>query len=173
MGDRRGILVPGLAALGILIAGISLVIAWWTVDAASGGGAATLEAMPFDTGRMDDEMVSSTAVVAVGVLVLVGLLSLAGGLALWLLAKQRGEAPIAPAPWLMIAGGALLIIGPLVAVATWPQGQLGFWDSVSGSGAQVTSGAGIGWYLSLLAGAMTAAGGFLGLGPSESKTPTS
>lgn len=60
-----------------------------------------------------------------------------------------------------------MLIAALVAVATWPSGDLAFWDSASGGGFGVDTAAAVGWYLALVAGAVAAAGGFLGLGPSK------
>lgn len=165
---RPSTVIGLLAGGGLLLALIAFALPWWSITPPSGGAGAELDARPFDPGRAGDDVVSSSGVVGVGVLVLVGVVAAAGGLVLWGRAAQRGEPPIAPAPWLHLAGGALLLMGPLVAVATWPQGGLSFWGSSGG----VSTSASIGWYLGLVAGALVAVAGIAGLRPSESPDPT-
>lgn len=170
MSDRAETLFPALVALGLLMSAATLVIPWWTVEASGDGASVSQTARPFSTGGIDLDFVSENGVIAVGVLALVGVLSMVGGLALWGGARQDDEAPPPPSPWLSIAGGALMVIAALVAVATWPNSDLGFWGSLGGGGGSVNASAAVGWYLALIAGAVASAGGFVGLGVSEGDT---
>lgn len=83
MGDRAETLFPALVAVGLLLSATTLVIPWWTLDVSGSGTEASESARPFSTGELDDDTVSENGVVATGVLAVVGLLCLAGSLALW------------------------------------------------------------------------------------------
>ncbi len=141
-----------------------MVVPWWTVEGTAGEFAAGQQAKPFDTGGMGDT-VSTMGVMSVGVLALFGVVAAAGGGALWLSALTKEEGVEPPAWWLMIAGGVLFVMAPIVAAATWPSGALGFWDSVGADGMGAASAAGVGWYMALVAGALMVTAGFLGLQP--------
>lgn len=158
--EGKRTLVSVLLGVGLLLGLISMVLPWWTIEA----GGVSNDVKPFDTGTIQEfsgEFVSTMGVVSVGVLALVGILAAAGGGALWLSASNKGEsAP--PAWWLIIAGGILFVMGPIVAAATWPTGRLGFWDAITN---QIVATASVGWFMALLAGALMATAGLVGLQP--------
>ncbi len=165
MADRRGNLILLLGSVGLVLMIISIVLPWWSVSGAAFGFSGEQTAAPFNTGGMGDGVVNAVGVDAVGVLCLFGIVSGTGGLVLYLMAYQKREDPAEPAPWLLIAAGALYIIGPVVAVVTWPDGDLGFWSSAGGGGATFETAAAVGWYLAMVAGALAGGGGIAGIEP--------
>lgn len=171
MDEEPGTVITVLAGVGLLIALVTLVLPWWSVTSQGGGFTSEDTVRPFNTGGVSEDIVSSAGVVGAGVLALVGILAAAGGLVLWLRAIQAGEAPIAQSPWLILAAGALTIMASLVAVATWPATDIGFWGAQGSSSAGVATAAEVGWYLSLVAGALLSVAGIGGLYPSTSPDP--
>lgn len=155
-------IVPTLVAVGLLVGLIGLVVPWWTVSGGSGGFRGEVGVRPFDT----DAPASETGTVLTGLVVVAGLLVAGAGLTLSLRGVQRGEAPADAVPWLMLAGGLLLLVGPLVAVPSWPEGQMGFWSSGSGAFGSFRTAAAVGWYLTLGAGVVTVGGAIAGFQPS-------
>lgn len=118
-----------------------------------------MSASPFDPGGLEDA-VSETGVVVVGVLAVVGILGAVGGLVLWIQNRQaRDGSELEPAAWLWFVAGGFLLVAPLTAVLTWPADGLSFWSSAGGGNISVGTGAGAGWYLSLVAGAMLGVAG--------------
>jgi len=160
MVDRGERIRLALVGLGLLVAVAGMVVPWWSMNFAAGNVNSDSTASPFAPGDIPENSIQQSAVTAVGVLVLVAILSIVGGLVLWIRAMQTGEAPVEASPWLAIAGGALLLVAALAAVGTWPEGDTDFWDSTGSENFSVSTAADVGWYLTLLAGAMTAAGGF-------------
>lgn len=166
MADRQGNLILVLGGLGLVLTIVSVVLPWWTVTGSAFGFAGQQSAAPFTTGGIGENVINPAGVDAVGVLCLFGIVSATGGLVLYLVAFRNREPPADPAPWLLLAGGALYIIGPVVAVVAWPDGDLGFWSSGGSGFASFEAAAAVGWYLALLAGALTGAGGMVGIEPS-------
>lgn len=171
MADRQGNLIVLLAGVGLILMIVTVVLPWWSVSGAAFGFSGEQTAAPFSTGGMGDNVISSVGVDAVGVLCLFGIVSATGGLVLYLMAYRKREEPPEPAPWMMIAAGALYIIGPVVAVVAWPQGDLGFWSSASAGAATFETAASVGWYLAMVAGALAGAGGIAGIEPPEEEAP--
>lgn len=167
MADRRGNLILLLGSVGLILMIVSVVLPWWSVSGGFSGASGEQTAAPFNTGGMGDGVINAVGVDAVGVLSLFGIVSATGGLVLYLAAYRRREEPAEPAPWLLIAGGALYIIGPVVAVVAWPEGDLGFWSSASAGAATFETAAAVGWYLAMVAGALAGAGGIAGMEPPE------
>lgn len=163
MSGTRGTVIITLCAVGLLIAAVTLVLPWWTVEASGGGTSTEVSVKPFDQGQAGEDLSNGDGVVAVGVLTLFGVVATAGGFALLLRARQTGEPAADPAPWLVLAGGALYIIAAIVAVFTWPAGDIGFWDSADGGGGAFAAAAGVGWYLSIVAGAVLSGAGITSL----------
>lgn len=167
MADRRGNLILLLGSVGLVLMIVSVVLPWWSVSGGFSGASGEQTAAPFNTGGMGDGVINAVGVDAAGVLCLFGIVAATGGLVLYLVAFRRREEPAEPAPWLMIAAGALYIIGPVVAVVAWPEGDLGFWSSGSAGAATFETAAAVGWYLAMVAGALTGAGGIAGIEPPE------
>lgn len=165
MADRRGNLILLLGGVGLVLMIISVVLPWWSVSGGFSGVSGEQTAAPFNTGGMGDGVINSVGVDAVGVLCLFGIVSATGGLVLYLVAYRRREEPADPAPWLLIAAGALYLIGPVVAVVAWPDGDLGFWSSASAGAATFETAAAVGWYLAMVAGALAGGGGIAGMEP--------
>ncbi len=165
MADRRGNLILLLAGVGLVLTIVSVVLPWWNVTGSAFGFTGQQSAAPFSTGGMGENVINAAAVDAVGVLCLFGIVSVTGGLVLYLAAFRNQEEVADPAPWLLLAAGALYIIGPVVAVVAWPDGDLGFWSQGSGGFASFESAAAVGWYLALVAGALTGGAGMVGIEP--------
>lgn len=162
--EGKRTLVSVLLGVGLLLGLISMVLPWWTVEGAVGEFAAGMDAKPFDTGDLGDQ-VSTMGVMSVGVLTVFGVVAAAGGGALWLSLSSKGETVTPPAWWLMIAGGILFVMAPIVAAATWPSDDLGFWVSIGADRFGLSAAANVGWYMALLAGALMATAGIVGLQP--------
>lgn len=171
MADRRANLILLLGSVGLVLMIITIVLPWWSVSGAAFGFSGEQTAAPFNTGGMGDNVISSVGVDAVGVLCLFGIVSATGGLVLYLMAYRKREEPAEPAPWMMIAAGALYIIGPVVAVVAWPEGDLGFWSSGGGSFGTFETAASVGWYLAMVAGALTGGAGIAGIEPPPEEEP--
>lgn len=148
--------VPMLAAFALLAAVIAFVLPWWTVTGQAGGFGGETHASPFDP---DGAGAEEGAVIAVGILGLVGLLGALGGLLLWLRASDQGREDRDHAGWLWLGSGGFLLVAPLTAVITWPSGDTGFWGSAGSESFGYSAGAGIGWYLTIVAGAAIAGAG--------------
>lgn len=157
--------LPLLAGAGLLIAAVGLVVPWWTGSFEAGGFEAQSPTSPFNPGPGADE----TAVTIVGILDVVGLIGAIGGLVLWLRSGDEPElADRDPASWLWLGSGGFLLVAALSAALTWPENDLGFWSSSGGSTFAAGTGADIGWYLTILAGALIAAAGIAWLVQPES-----
>lgn len=160
-----------LLGLGVVLGMVSMIVPWWTVDMGANESEASMAVKPFDTGAspgmeaVAEQFVSSTGVISVGVLALVGIIAAVGGGVLWLSSVSKREETPPPAWWLMIAGGVLFIMAPIVAAATWPAGALGFWDAITSGGSTLASAASAGWYMGLVSGALMATAGIVGIQP--------
>lgn len=146
-------MAPALVAVALFVAMISLVAPWWVHDE----GEVEVVATPLGAVEMGPERVSEAGVIGVGVIVLAGMFALAGALGMEVWSFRRGARPPLVAGWLNVAGGALLLVGGLVAVISWPVEPFTFWSTVGG----VEAGAGLGWFLCLLAGAVGSVGGLV------------
>lgn len=148
--------LPLLAGAGLLIAAIGLAVPWWTGSFQAGGFEAESSSSPFNPGSGADE----TAVTIVGILDVVGLIGAVGGLVLWLRSPEEPDlADRDPAAWLWLGSGGFLLVAALAAVLTWPTDDLSFWSSSGGSIFSAGTAADVGWYLTILAGALIAAAG--------------
>ncbi len=146
---RTETVVPALTALAVIVGVVALFAPWWV----QAGG---LAVAPFDVGDVPEDRVSVAGVIGVGVVVVTGLVCLLGGLTLEARAVRASYASRPVASWLVIAGGALLLMGPLVAVLTWPQGSTSFWSEPP-----VGARAGWGWFVALAAGAVASVTGLV------------
>lgn len=140
-------------AVAILLAAAAVALPWWTVTGSVGGLEGTTTAGAFDTG---DGVLETWEAVVAGVLTLLALAGLAfTGVVAWDLASLEDRWRERAAPAAAVAG-ALLLVGALLAVVTWPGEGAGFWDEdrVEGFGGSVASetAAGLGWYAAVLAG---------------------
>lgn len=146
--------IPLVVGLSLIVAAIGLVTPWWTLDG-KGADAPDPVVSPFDSGEVRS---GSGVLVAVGVLDFVGLLGLAGGLVLGLRAGDDDEqAEIAG--WLWLGAGGFLLVAALAAVITWPAESLTFWGSGEMQQVIFEASAGIGWYLTVAAGATASVAG--------------
>lgn len=150
---RRDTLAPALIAVALFVAMISLVSPWWVHE----GDGSQAVATPFGPGDVSPERVSDAGIIGVGVVVVAGMLALAGSLGVEVWSFRRGRRPPVVAAWLNLAGGALLLVGGLVAVMVWPVDPVMFWSTVEG----VEARAGLGWFLCLVAGGIGSAGGLV------------
>lgn len=150
--------VPAVVAVSLVVAGVALVVPWWTVEGQAGSASGELHVAPFSPGSTG-AIVNEGAVTAVGVLDFVGLLGIAAGLALWVTHREDEPSELMPAAWLWVVAGGFLLVATITAVITWPSGELGFWSSAGTSSTGVTTGASVGWYLTILAGATAAVAG--------------
>ncbi len=146
--------LPLVVALAVLIAAVGLVLPWWSIEL----GSSESNVAPFAPGAADG-VVSEGAVTAVGVLVLVGLVGFVGGLVLWLRERGGADDDMDPAAWIWLGSGGFLLVAALTAVITWPSEDFSFWDSIEAGGTAIQSSAAIGWYLTLVAGAIGAVAG--------------
>lgn len=154
---QRQVAVPALVAVAFVVGVVSLFAPWWVLEA---GGQVSLVS-PFDLGQADGDQVSSAGVIGVGVMILTGLLCLVGGFALELRGEGVLDLPRTFSAWLVIAGGALCLMAPLVAVLTWPQGALSFWSGAANGSPEVRTRAGVGWFLALIAGGVASVTGLI------------
>jgi hypothetical protein len=146
--------IPIVVGLSLIVAAIGLVTPWWTLEG-QGTGAPDLAVSPFDSGEVRSE---SGVLVAVGVLDFVGLVGLVGGLVLGLRSGDDEEqAEIAG--WLWLGSGGFLLVAALAAVITWPAEGLTFWGTGEMQRSIFAASAGIGWYLTVAAGATAAVAG--------------
>lgn len=161
--------LPILAGAGLLVAAVALVVPWWTGSFAAGGATVESPTSPFSPGQGADE----SAVFMVGILDVVGLVGAAGGLVLWLRSSEDPEvADRNPAAWLWLGSGGFLLVAALAAVLTWPTGDGSFWSSGEWGMFSAGTGADVGWYLTILAGATIAVCGLAWLvQPERVKNP--
>lgn len=150
--------LPLVAGLALIVAAVGLVAPWWTVDRQSGRATTEIVVSPFDPGP-ESSAVSEGAVVGVGVLTLVGIVGLVGGLVLGFQTEKRTVEERSIGGWLWLGSGGFLLVAPLTAVLTWPDGPTSFWGSSSVASTSFQTAASWGWYLTLVAGAIAAVAG--------------
>ncbi|MBI2078925.1 MAG: hypothetical protein HYT80_11245 [Euryarchaeota archaeon] len=186
---RTGILL-GAFVLGL----VSLFTPWWTVAVEVGSSQDDSSARPYDAGdfkdRTDDDGETkgiTTETILTGVFLTLSLLAVLAYLVLEAL-PLAGKA--FPALYKMVAAGVAVLFGAVAVIYTataWPSGAdiggLGFFDSfqsegfsgfgVNTPGTTLTTYAGFGWYVGILATVVLPAAAFVhGLVKPEAAAPT-
>jgi DNA-directed RNA polymerase subunit RPC12/RpoP len=153
---------PALFLTGVAVAlcAVALFAPWWTAEAEFGGKEESSSARPFDDG---DNLVKDGEASTAGLLVLAALAGLGGGAYLLWTARRASGAPKPFTPLLILGGSAGLALALVLAVTSWPRGDVSFWDTVredlGGTTVTATVRAGLGWYMAALAVIAGLAGG--------------
>lgn len=158
-----------LTAVAAVVAAVAMFTAWWTVSFEGNNASGSESAKPFDDGGDGDNgLIDPGEAVLAGVLVLFGILGLAGAAVLMILYHIEAFRPsVLFTPWVAVGAAILLLLAAILALATWPDDNTEFWDSASGGGGgfsfTATTAAGLGWYLALTAAVLGLVGGVLWL----------
>jgi len=159
-----------LGAVGLL-ALVTLFVPWWTghgsvsYNGFTGGGGEN--AAPFNDGSGLAE-----GVVLSGILWLVGIAAVVAATLATLVWTER---PVL-APALGALATLLFLLTPILAIFTWPSGNVGFWDGGSQSsgavGVSYSTYANAGWYMALACALVAGFGTYLALPRNATATPS-